>query len=128
MCQICFDEPGSHSFYFLKSEDEVNYYYTCPAMATKYWDKEGIINHYEEILDLNGNKPWIWVFDSKDFGLKHSLQTSVAFGILQILKDKYGQYLKEIQIINPTIYIHTFYAVLEPFLSKELIDMIKWEM
>ena len=127
MCQICFDEPGSHSFYFLKSENDINYYYTCPAVASKYWDTEGIINHYEEILDLNGNKPWIWIFDSKDFGLKHSLQTGVAFGILQILKDKYGKYLKEIQIINPSIYIKSLYAVIYPFLTEELIDIIKWD-
>ena len=126
MCQICFDEPNSHSFYFLKTEDGVNYYYTCPARATKYWDTEGIINHYKEILDLNGDKPWVWIFDSKDFGLKHSLQTGIALGILKILKDKYGKYLKEIQIINPSIYINSMYTVIYPFLTKELINIIKW--
>lgn len=126
MCQLCFDEPGSHSFYFLKSEDDINYYYTSPAMATKYWDTEGIINHYKEILDLNGDKPWVWIFDSKGFGLKHSLQTGVAFGILQLLKEKYGKYLKEIQIINPTIYINSMYNIVYPFLTNELTSIIKW--
>ena len=127
MCQICFEEPGSHSFYFLKSEENINYYYTCPAKAIRYWDTNGIINHYDEILHLNGEKSWIWVFDSKNFGLKHTLQTGVAFGILQLLKDKYGKYLKEIQIINPSIHIKSMYTILYPFLTQELIEIIKWE-
>ena len=127
MCQICFEQPGSHSFYFLKSEENINYYYTCPAKAIRYWDTNGIINHYDEILHLNGEKSWIWIFDSKNFGLKHTLQTGVAFGILQLLKDKYGKYLKEIQIINPSIHIKSMYTILYPFLTQELIEIIKWE-
>ena len=128
MCQICFDEPGSHSFYLLKTEENVNVYYTCPAEATKYWDTQGILQHYEEVLTLNGQNPWVWIFDSQDFGINHSMQINVALGIVRMLKAKYGQYLQEIRIVNPTIYIRTFYAVLEPFLSKELIEMIKWEI
>ena len=127
MCQICFEQPGSHSFYFLKSEEDINYYYTCPAKAIRYWDTNGIVNHYDEILHLNGEKSWIWIFDSKDFGLKHTLQTGVAFGILELLKDKYGKYLKEIQIINPSIHIKSMYSILYPFLTEELIDIIKWD-
>jgi hypothetical protein len=127
MCQICFEQPGSHSFYFLKSEEDINYYYTYPAKAIRYWDTNGIVNHYDEILHLNGEKSWIWIFDSKDFGLKHTLQTGVAFGILELLKDKYGKYLKEIQIINPSIHIKSMYTILYPFLTQELIDIIKWD-
>lgn len=126
MCQICFEEPGSHSFFFLKKEDDINYYYTCPAKASRYWDAEGIINHYREILDLNNGKPWIWVFDSTNFGLQHSLQINVAFGILQLFKEKHGKSLKEIQIIKPTIYIKSMYSVISPFLSEDLINIIKW--
>ena len=127
MCQICFEQPGSHSFYFLKSEENINYYYTCPAKAIRYWDTNGIINHYDEILHLNGEKSWVWVFDSTDFGFKHTLQTGVAIGILQLLKEKYGKYLKEIQIINPSIHIKSMYTILYPFLTQELIEIIKWE-
>jgi len=126
MCQICFEEPGSHSFYFLKEENDINYYCTCPSKASKYWDTEGIVNHYTEILELNGSKPWIWIFDSTDFGLKHSLQIGVALGILNLLKEKYGNYLQEIQIINPSNYIKSMYNILVPFLSQNLVDIIKW--
>ena len=98
MCQICFDEPGSHSFYLLKTEKNVNFYYTCPAEATKYWDTQGILKHYEEVLTLNGQNPWVWIFDSQDFGINHSMQINIALGIIRMLKEKYGQYLQEIKM------------------------------
>lgn len=126
MCQICINEPGSHSFYLLKSENNVNTYYTCPSKATKYWDTEGIIDHYDGVLTANGETPWIWIFDSTDFGFVHSMQIGVALGILNLLKDKYGKYLQEIQIINPTPYIKTLYSIIYPFLTNEIINTIRW--
>ena len=126
MCKICIDEPGSHSFYLLAKNNEINYYYTCPAKASKYWDTEGILNHYEEILSDNNNQDWIWVFDSKNFGFAHSLQISTAIGIINILK-KYKHGLKEIRILNPTIYIKSLYNIISPFLSSELKEIITWK-
>lgn len=126
MCHICYHEPGSHSFYLLKSENNVNTYYTCPSKASKYWDTEGIIDHYDEVLALNEETPWIWIFDSTDFGFVHSMQIGVAIGILNLLKNKYGKYLQEIQIINPTPYIKTLYSIIYPFLTNDIIKTIRW--
>lgn len=126
MCQICINKPGSHSFYLLKSENNVNTYYTCPSKASKYWDTEGIIDHYDEVLTLNEETPWIWILDSADFGFVHSMQIGVAIGILNLLKSKYGKYLQEIQIINPTPYIKTLYSIIYPFLTNDIINSIRW--
>jgi hypothetical protein len=126
MCIICDNEPGSHSFYKINTINNINIFYTCPAKATKYWDTKGILAHYEEVLEENGENEWIWIFDSHLFGFKHSLEISTALGILKLLKHKYGKYLKEIRIINNSIYIKSFYNLLYPFIPNKIIKIIRW--
>lgn len=126
MCKICDEDPTSHSFEFIgETTDAKNIYYTCPSKATKYWDTKGILSHYEELLDANNNHHWIWVFDSQGFGLKHSMEFATALGLLKILK-KHNESLCEIRIINPTIYIKSFYGLLKPFINQDIIDRIIW--
>jgi hypothetical protein len=56
MCIICDQDPGSHSFEFYEKTNEGIYmYYTCPANATRYYDTNEILNHYEEVLEQNNN-------------------------------------------------------------------------
>jgi hypothetical protein len=126
MCEICIREPGSHSFDFIRQENNINYYYTCPAKASKYWDTKGILNHYREVLDNNNNAPWIWIFDGTGFGLKHSLKIDTALGLIQLLKEDYGNSLIGIHIINPSIYIKSFYTLIYGFLNNDIVDKIKW--
>jgi hypothetical protein len=126
MCEICIKEPGSHSFELLKQDNNVNYYYTCPAKASKYWDTPGILNHYREVLDSNNHRPWIWVFDGEGFGLKHSLKIDTALGLIRLLKEQYGDSLMEIHIINPGIYIKSFYTLIYKFLNNDIIQKIRW--
>tara|TARA_A100001015_G_C14791168_1_gene633135 strand:+ start:419 stop:808 length:390 start_codon:yes stop_codon:yes gene_type:complete len=126
MCEICIREPGSHSFEFIRQENNINYYYTCPAKATKYWDTKGILNHYREVLNNNNNAPWIWIFDGSGFGLKHSLKIDTALGLIQLLKEDYGNSLIEIHIINPGIYIKSFYTLIHGFLNDNIVEKIKW--
>ena len=126
MCEICVREPGSHSFEFIRQENNINYYYTCPAKASKYWDTKGILNHYKEILNNNNDAPWIWIFDGAGFGLKHSLKIDTALGVIQLLKEHYGNSLIEIHIINPSIYIKSFYKLIYGFLNNDIVEKIKW--
>ena len=126
MCQICIDEPGSHSFEYIgKTCDDILIYYTRPGKATKYWDTKGILERYEEVLENNNNQKWIWRFDGDGFDLKHSLEIATAIGLIGILI-KYSDSLCEIQIINPTIYIRSLYGMIYPFLTPELVDKINW--
>jgi hypothetical protein len=91
-----------------------------------YWDTEGILKHYEEVLEQNGEHPWIWLFDGEDFGFMHSLQIATAIGIIDLLKNKYGKCLMEIRIINPTVYIKSLYRIIYPFLDEKIDNMIQW--
>lgn len=126
MCKICINNPGSHSFEYIGVRNGRRLYYTCPAKATMYWDTEGILKHYEEVLEQNGEHPWTWLFDGEDFGFMHSLQIATAIGIIDLLKNKYGKCLMEIRIINPTVYIKSLYRIIYPFLDEKIDNMIQW--
>ena len=126
MCIICDQDPGSHSFEFYgKTNEGIYMYYTCPANATRYYDTKGILNHYAEVLEQNNNNKWIWIFDSQGFDIKHSLEIETAIGIIEILS-QYDDSLCQIQIVNANLLIKTFYTLIYPFLSTNIINKIRW--
>ena len=61
-CPICKEDSTSHSLVKLLETESIVYYYTCPAKASKYNDRDGILDHYDGELTQKGDKPWIWVF------------------------------------------------------------------
>jgi len=123
VCPICEANPGAHSLTKLYERENLDYYYTCPAKATRYNDTNGIIAHYEGVL-REINKPWVWVFDSTGFNLEHSLCVDIGIQLSSILSK--NVYLYKIMVIHPTIYVSVIYNVLYPFLGERLRDMIEF--
>lgn len=124
-CPICSIEPNSHSFSKIAEENGISTFYTCPSKATKYWDKEGIVTHYDGLLCENGDKQWLWIFDCDGFELKHSLEIQTAFGIIDLLTNKYGKTLQKIIVLNPTWHIHSMLYIIWPFLNNHIRSLIE---
>ena len=142
------NESLIHSFSKIEERDGVSIYYTCPSKLQKIYDSEIILEHYETLLsNLGDDKQWIWIFDSKEFGLTQSLEiqspsanasgdtsrpSAFGYGSLQtaigiaklISPQKYGKNLQQIVIANPTMYIRTALNILLPFLSQEIRNKI----
>lgn len=121
LCPICIKEPNSHSFHKISN----NTFYTCPSQASKYDDTDGILMHYKLFLENHGPNPWIWIFDSKGFELKHMMELQTAYGIVSLLNEKYGKHLIKIIIINPTWHIHSILTIVLPFLNKDIQSLIE---
>ena len=98
-CPICLKDPTSHSFKKVADKNNINYFYTCPAKATKYNDNKGIIEHYKGTLNNYPNQIWIWIFDSKDFSTKHLLNIPLAIDLAKLISS-YSSTLLKIEIIN----------------------------
>jgi len=142
------NDPVNHSFSKIEERDGVSIYYTCPSKLQKIYDSEIIIAHYENILNnLGDDKQWIWIFDSKEFGLTQSLEIQspsanasgdtsrpnafgygslqTAIGIAKLISpQKYGKNLQQIVIANPTMYIRTALNIILPFLSQDIRNKI----
>jgi len=123
ICNICADDPTSHSFKNIGINDNITYYYTCPAKASKYYDADGIIYHYDGVLSENTNK-WIWVFDCQDFTTKHLLEINVGIKLAKLITNKFSHNLEKILIINPTWHIKTVIELVSPFLNRHIKSII----
>tara|TARA_B100000886_G_C20380992_1_gene473924 strand:+ start:297 stop:704 length:408 start_codon:yes stop_codon:yes gene_type:complete len=126
MCKKCDENPKAHSFYKLAIEDGKSIFYSCPAQAEDYNDVDGILEHILEKLGENQGKDWIYIFDGKGFELKHAMEIRLLKGIIAIL-DNNKQSLKEIRIINTSVYVEYLMNVLHPILPDCLSSKINWK-
>jgi len=122
-CKICEDDPTSHSLKNIGTRDNITYYYTCPAKATKYYDTEGIIEHYDGVLSENNNR-WTWVFDCEGFNMKHLLEINVGIQLAKLITNKFSHNLINIIIINPTWHIKFVLDLVYPFLNNHMKSII----
>jgi hypothetical protein len=127
ICKTCHEDSTSHSFSKLCELGGVSVFYTKPADATKYTDREGILAHYDNMLNSNGDKPWTWIFDSDGFGMKHALEINTGIGIAKLITSKYSTNLQKIIVKNPTWHIKLMYTCVSPFLSKKVNSMVEFK-
>ena len=125
VCPVCAIDPESHSFQFIEEKENVLYYYTHPAKAKLYFDKDGIINHYNGVLsEIPKNKEWVWIFDGKDFGLKHLAEITLAKELTTLISSNFSNNLKQIQIINCNFYVSKIYNIIYPFVKSDFTSKI----
>ena len=118
-CPVCARDPTSHSL----KQTAPGVFYTKPAEATKYWDVDGILEHYDGVLGAHEGA-WNWIFDAEGFSMKHLFEIDVAVGIARLITQKYSTHLQGIQIINPSWIINMTLHIVRPFLSKRVLDLI----
>jgi hypothetical protein len=122
-CPVCAKDPTSHSLKRLDDEEETVVMYTKPAEATRYWDRDGILFHYDNYLSqIQGD--WIWIFDADGFSIKHIMEIGVATGLAQLISSKYSERLQKIIIKNPTPIVELAVVVVRPFLNKKMRSLI----
>ena len=123
-CTICKIDPTSHSFKHVGVFNNVNYFYTCPAKSTKYYDCEGIIKHYKGTLDDYPEQQWTWIFDCAGFETKHALEVKVAIKLAKLISKHYSNTLQKIEIVNPSTHIKNLLAIVTPFLNEKTKKVI----
>lgn len=80
-------------------------YYTKPAKATLYKDREGILAHVNNVLATLGSKQCICIIDGDGFDVAHALEMETGIGLIKLVTEKYVANVKEVIIINPTWHI-----------------------
>ena len=124
-CPICALDPTSHSLKRLEDEDDGTIVmYTKPGEATRYWDRDGILLHYDIVLSqIQGD--WVWIFDADGFSMKHMMEFNVATSLSRLISAKYSERLTKIIVKNPTPIIELVIILVRPFLNKKLQALIQ---
>jgi hypothetical protein len=125
-CPICAIDPTSHSLKRLENlEDGTVVMYTKPAEATRYWDRDGILIHYDNSLSqISGN--WIWIFDAEGFSTKHMFEIGVATSLARLISSKYSEHLRKIIITNPSPIVELVIMIVKPFLNKRMRALLEY--
>jgi len=125
-CPICAIDPTSHSLKRLEDlEDGTVVMYTKPADATRYWDRDGILFHYDTVLSqISGD--WMWIFDAEGFSAKHMFEIGVATGLARLISSKYSDRLRKITITNPSPIVELAIIIVKPFLNKRMRSLITY--
>jgi hypothetical protein len=127
-CPVCKADPTSHSLAKLTETVDIVYYYTCPAKASKYNDREGILSHYDGELNSKGTKPWVWIFDCTGFDMRHAMEIRLAIDMATLISRTHGDSLIKVCVINPTIFIHIIVNAIWPFLSSHIRSIIVYDI
>jgi hypothetical protein len=123
-CPVCAIDPTSHSLKRLENlEDGTVVMYTKPADATRYWDRDGILFHYDSVLSqISGD--WVWVFDADGFSAKHMFEIDVATSLARLISSKYSERLRKIIIKNPSPIVEFVIVIVKPFLNKRMKSLL----
>jgi hypothetical protein len=98
--------------------------YTKPAEATRYWDRDGILFHYDSVLSqISGD--WVWVFDADGFSAKHMFEIDVATSLARLISSKYSERLRKIIITNPSPIVEFVIVIVKPFLNKRMKSLLE---
>ncbi len=140
-CPACRLDNRAHSFEFFCSTgrkfvqvveneidpEDINYqmnpeavFYTRVADAKLYYDTDGILAHYENLLNRVNPVRWVWIFDCNGFELKHSLELKTAIGIAKLIS-RFGR-VSRILVINSNYFINFVIRSVKIFLDKEISD------
>jgi len=126
MCKSCDNDPTSHSFFKIATENTIQIFYSCPAEATKYFDKESVELHCREKLHEKGEQTkWIFIFDGTGYSMRHALAIGVSLSFLRVIKD-HADTLIEIRILNTSTHVSTMLAMMKPFIPHNIYSKINW--
>lgn len=124
ICPKCAADPTSHSFKKVSDKGGITIYYSHPSKAKLYDDFEGILSHVDNMLTLQGKKPWLCILDGDGFDVKHAAQVRIGVALMDLMMNKYGATMKEFKVINPTWHIHGQVTVAKMTLTSELFTKI----
>lgn len=98
LCNTCYVNPGSHSFQRIAWQNpDIQLYYSCPANSTKYFESEGVIDHFRVYFKEIGEEPWAYILDCKGYSLRHATQIQTSLKLVEMAKNTS---LKKVWILN----------------------------
>ena len=127
-CPKCLQKSGFHSFSrcgeIRNSNSTVNLFYSCLAKSSDTNSDgtmlENMIIHMTEDTE---HKPWIWVLNCDNMGLKEYTNLYFSVGLLKHLSKDTN--LQDIWFINSNLWIKTTFKFLETMTTRSFVRRYK---
>jgi len=123
-CPKCLEKPGFHSFSFCGQFKHTHLFYSSLAKSSDTNSDgtmlQNIIIHFTEDTK---NKPWIWILNCENMGLKEYTNIYFSIGLLNHLSKDTN--LQDIWFINSNLWIKTTFKFLETMTSRSFIREYK---
>jgi hypothetical protein len=103
----------------------VNLYYSCPAKSTKYFESEGVIEHFRAYFEENKGAPWAYVLDCEGYTLLHATQIHTSLALVNMVKNNYIKSLKKVWIIHYSFAFRIVMNAIMAILPPEIRGMIE---
>ncbi len=120
-CAKCADNPNSHSFHHLGTTKQgYEIIYTCPAKTINFDGSDPQFVHYfDEHLRALGGKSWVWIFDCRDYTMKHMLSMNNLRNLVAYLNKYHTDKLHASYVLNAGSLFGTMMNLTLPLLKKD---------
>ena len=129
-CELCAQDPTSHSHVPLGTEDSEQsaIFYGCPARATNS-AVDPIVHHVGRQLEYCFDLPhtgsrWVWCVDYNGFGLKEALQGKLAGKFGALFSNHMPERLHKILLLNPPSVFRILLQAAKPFVDQRTLDKL----
>ena len=125
-CRECAVRPGSHSFQKIGIRDDAVVYYTSPARTCSLMDEsdEALANLKCHLDEAKGSK-WDLILDCEFMRVRHQTSREYTEKIVAILTTEHAEWLQNVWIIHPNIWIRLFVKFMRPFYKDEVVSKMK---
>lgn len=125
-CPQCAINPLSHSFRRYGSVGQMDYYYTCPALAQERINTDEQYAFFKTHLDgaREGSGAWVWLFDCSGMGFSYMSSLSFLRHLVNTLVLEHDAVLHEIWIIRPSFWIRTAIWLTWNYMNETLRNKI----
>jgi len=125
LCIICASDISAHSFHRIQwLNPDVQLFYSRPAESTRYFDREGVLHHFDVELTNLHNSSWAWVIDFRDFSLDHAKEVRSIIDITHLVLYKYPGQLKKIWAIHVNSVVKHLFTIFRAILPSSIIDNV----
>ena len=123
-CPKCLENPGFHSFLFCGQIRNTNLFFSCLAKSSdKNSDGTMLQNIIIHMTEDTKKKPWIWVLNCENMGLKDYTNIYFSIGLLKHLSK--DPTLQDVWLINSNLWIQTTFQILNSMSDAKFLKQIK---
>lgn len=120
-CVKCKEYPNSHSFYHIGTTNQgFEIIYTCPSKTLHFNGSDPLfVEYFDEHLRVLNGKPWVWIFDCKNYTMKHMVSIENLRKLTKYLYKEHSHRLQASYVLHASPFFSQMMKLVLPLLTKD---------